>query len=772
MGYGGLRISLADAAWAPITIDYPEDGSIFPPDMAAPFFVWRDAAADTAVWRIEIAFPDGSAAFSVKTKGERRLHMGEIDPCCVGLPDELPKLTAREASARGWRPDARTWAAIKSHAIGRPAIVTVTGLRQENAAATVSRGQVTMQISQDPVGAPIFYRDVPLRLPGEAENGRKPVQPPKGVMQPLPLSALPLVAWRLRDIAEPESRLLLQGLPVCANCHSFPADGKTLAMDLDGPMNDKGLYAIVPIQPRTSIRSQDVIEWSSFRETAAAGSRVGFLSRISPDGQYVVTTVKRMDFVANYADYRFLQVAYPTRGVLAWYNRQTGEMHLLPGADDPRYVHVDAAWSPDGQSIVFARAAAKDAYREDRKIPEYAGDPNETRIQYDLYRIPFNGGKGGQAEPVAGASHNGMSNNFPKTSPDGRWIVFVQCRNGQFLRPDSQLYIVPSEGGQARRMRCNTPLMNSWHSFSPNGRWLVFSSKGRSAYTQLFLTHLDDRGNDSPAILIENSTAANRAANLPEFVNIPADGLLKIDVPAAEVYGVTGRAMQLMRNGQYDAAIAEYEKALKLAPGDPQVHNNLAFALAQEGRLDDAMTHFRKVLEMNPKSVAAHNNLGNVLQALGRIDEAIAEWQASLQINPDSLPARDNLAGSLYALGRFSEAVAHWRAALRVDPNRLAGLRQMAWALATCPDAAVRNGSEAVKLAERARQLSAERDPAILSALAAAYAETGRFQDAVETARRALALAAQQNAHGLTEVLGTYIQLYERGVPLRETPRP
>ena len=673
LGCAGLRLFVAHpagAAPAAITIDYPEEGSVFPPDMAAPTFVWRDASAGTTSWRIEVAFPDGSDVLRIKAEGER-LRTGEIDKCCVGLPGELPRLTPREASARSWKPDPRTWAAIKRHSAGRPAVVTITGLRGENSALAVSRGQVTLQTSNEPVGAPIFYRDVPLRMPGETENGSKPIQPPRGVMQPLPPNALPFVAWRLRNVGESRSRLLLEGLPVCANCHSFSADGNTLAMDLDGPMNDKGLYAITPVKPQMSIRSQDVIEWSSFRETAAAGSRVGFLSRISPDGQYIVTTVKRMDFVANYADYRFLQVAYPTRGVLAYYSRKTGEMHLLPGADDPRYVHADGVWSPDGKYIVFARAEAREAYVEGQKTSEYANGPNEIRIQYDLCRIPFNGGKGGRPEPIAGASQNGMSNNFPKISPDGRWIVFVQCRNGQFLRPDSQLYIIPAAGGRARRMRCNTPLMNSWHSFSPNGQWLVFASKGRSPYTQLFLTHLDEQGNDSPAILIENSTAANRAANLPEFVNIPPDGLLKIDVPAAEVYGLTGHAMELTRSGQYEQAITEYGKALQLAPNDPQVHNNLAFALAQEGRLDDAMTHFRKVLEINPKSVTAHNNLGNVLQVLGKTDEAIAEWETSLQFNPDSAPAHNNLAGSLYSLGRFREAVAHWRAGLHVEPNRL-----------------------------------------------------------------------------------------------------
>jgi tetratricopeptide (TPR) repeat protein len=746
-----------------IAIDDPAGGAIFPPDMAAPAFVWRDRSAASA-WRIDLRFGDGSPGLSVATRGEA-LSVGEIDKRCAPLNGELPRLTPEQAAARSWRPSLAIWAAIKSHSAGRTTVLTLIGLQGR---IEVSRGQVSFEISRDAVGAPIFYRDVPLRMAGEAQNGRKPAQPPRGVMQPLPQSALPLVAWRIRNVGEPRSRLLLEGLPVCANCHSFSADGKTLAMDLDGPANDKGLYSIAPLQPRTSIRSQNVIEWSSFRETAAAGSRVGFLSRISPDGQYVITTVKRMDFVSNYADYRFLQVAYPTRGVLAYYRRKTGEMHLLPGADDPRYVHVDAVWSPDGKYLVFARAEAKEAYAEGQTMPEFAGDPNETRIRYDLYRIPFNGGKGGQAEPIAGASQNGMSNSFPKISPDGRWIVFVQCRNGQFLRPDSRLYIVPAGGGQARAMRCNTPLMNSWHSFSPNGRWMVFSSKGRSPYTQLFLTHLDQQGNDSPAIPIENSTAANRAANLPEFVNIPPGGLLRIDVPAADVYGLTGRGMELMRSGQFEAAIAEYEKALKLAPNDPQVHNNLAFALAQQGDLAGAAAHFRKVLEMNPRSVAAHNNLGNVLQAMGKPREALEEWQTSLSFNPDSIPAHHNLAGTLYALGRYSDAMAHWRAALRVEAGRVASLRLLAWALATCPDPAMRNGAEAVALAEKARRLSDASDPAVLSTLAAAYAESGRFADAAATARLALTLARQQNAKYLVEALPGWIALYDSGRPVRE----
>ena len=101
-------------------------------------------------------------------------------------------------------------------------------------------------------------------------------------------------------------------------------------------------------------------------------------------------------YVANFKDYRFLQVFYPTRGILAWYNRATGDLQPLPGADDPRYVQTDAVWSPDGKYLVFARAEAREPYPTGAKAARVANDPNETQIQYDLYRIPFNGGKGGR----------------------------------------------------------------------------------------------------------------------------------------------------------------------------------------------------------------------------------------------------------------------------------------------------------------------------------------------------------------------------------------
>ena len=153
-------------------------------------------------------------------------------------------------------------------------------------------------------------------------------------------------------------------------------------------------------------------------------------------------------YSTGYRDIAFSQVFYPTRGILAWYDRKEKTMRPLPGADDPRFVQTSAFWSPDGRYLIFSRAEARDPYPAGAPKPLHANDPNETQIQYDLYKIPFNEGRGGKAVPVEGASGNGMSNDFPKVSPDGRWIVFVQNKNGLLMRPDSRLFIVPFDGRQ------------------------------------------------------------------------------------------------------------------------------------------------------------------------------------------------------------------------------------------------------------------------------------------------------------------------------------
>ena len=382
---------------AQIVVDYPVDGSVFPPEITPPTFLWRDPEERATTWLIEVAFAR-KPAIRVQAPGER-LRIGDIDPEAVASSNEPPKLTPEQAAARTWTPDDVTWQAIKKHSVESPATITITGFADADLKSPVSRGQFRIETAKDPVGAPIFYRDVPL-MPNLSD---------KGVIKPLPAGAVGLIKWRLRYINEPKSHVVMEKLGTCANCHSFSLDGKTLGLDVDGPQNDRGLYALIPVARQTAIRNQDVIKWPTVRDPKVERLRASFMSQVSPDGRYVLTTIDDPEaarreggqtledkyYNANFLDYRFLQVFYPTRGILAWYNRETKRLQPLPGADDPRYVQTDGVWTPDGRYIVFARAEAKSPYPPGAKLALFANDPNETQIRYDLYRIPFNDGKGG-----------------------------------------------------------------------------------------------------------------------------------------------------------------------------------------------------------------------------------------------------------------------------------------------------------------------------------------------------------------------------------------
>ncbi|MDZ7637667.1 MAG: tetratricopeptide repeat protein [Bryobacterales bacterium] len=791
-----LRGLLPAEAPLPITVDYPRNASVFPPDFAPPTFLFRDSVSANTRWKAEIRFADGGPALIREVAGDW-MKVGAIDYRTIAPTNKLPELTPQQSATRTWKPDPATWEELKRRSVDAPATVVFRGYSASSPGIAASEGALTLSTAKNPVGAPVFFRDVPL-MPAEQE---------KGLIRPLPPAALPLVAWRLRYVDENASRTLLEDMPTCANCHSFSSDGKTLGMDLDGPANDKGLYALVPIEKTMTIDKADVIAWSNFRGKLGGKMRVGFMSQVSPAGDHVVTMVNSSDFgfetdapaaspsaaattsaaatlprlpkdvqgnfyVANFTDYRFLQVFYPTRGILAWYSRATGKLQPLPGADDPNFVHTNVTWSPDGKYIVFARAKARQPYPPGVPLATVSNDPNETPVQYDLYRIPFNQGKGGKAEPIRGASANGMSNSFPKISPDGRWLVYVQARNGLLMRPDSQLYIVPVEGGTPRRMNANTPLMNSWHSFSPNGRWLAFTSKSRSPYTQLFLTHIDENGDDSPAILVEDATAANRAVNIPEFVNIAKDEWLKIDTPATEFYRRSDAAFALMQKGDFPSAIKAWEEALSMEPGDVAALSNLGTVYSSIGRHDDAAAQFRKALDADPQNYKTQSNLGVALARLGKTAEAIGHLRKSLELNAGEVQTYTALGSVLSNLERYPEARALIEQALEIDPlstdalNNLGGIfaRQGDFAAAIpqfqkaltvdarSPVTLLNLGraqaatgliAEGLRNVERADQLAAGQDPTIAGRLADLYASQSRFAEAAATARRASTAASR-----------------------------
>ena len=625
---------LAEDASA-ITIDYPLDESIFPPEIVAPTFLWHETSPQADRWLIDVSLNSGEAHIYVLAEGPPPAVEPD-DPECYGTGAEPYALTEYQASAKSWTPSEDVWTVIKEQSVDNEATVTIVGFDSRNPNQPLSHGRMALTTSSDYVGAPIFYRDVPLMPVPASEEG--------GIM-PTPPDILPLITWRLKDISRNDNRAVLAGLPTCANCHSFSDDGRTMGMDIDRPFGDKGAYALLPINETITINIEDVFTWNSFPGRPEDHRTIGFLSQVSPDGQHVISTVNEDIYINNYTDFRFLQVFYPTRGILAHYSRETGEIKALPGADDPEFVHCEPVWTPDGETIIFARARACDAVSEVQ--PTYANDPAELQIQYDLYRIPFPNDEGEQPVPIEGASENGMSNTFPKVSPDGKWLVFVKCKTGQLMRPDGELWIVPVEGGEARRMACNTSLMNSWHSFSPDGRWMVFSSKVNRPYTQMFLTHLDEDGNSSPPILITNTTASNRAINIPEFVKIKYDDLQAIEIPAVDHYHYLTRARNLMDNQEYEEALVMLQKTLESVPTSVHVNSRLGTCLVKLGRLDEATEAYKTALETDPRNVLAHTNLGMVLGRLGRLEEALVHLDQAVEIEPG------------YGLAYVNRAVAH-----------------------------------------------------------------------------------------------------------------
>ncbi|MEO8133952.1 MAG: tetratricopeptide repeat protein [Betaproteobacteria bacterium] len=728
----------ADAASARLQITYPQEGTVFPPEIVAPTFLWEDKAGDVDRWDVVVRDDTG----------------GEVLRAAVDAPR--------------WRPSEEGWRQIKQQSVERAAEVIVAGVNHANPATILSSARVSIRTSKDPVGDSLFYREVPLPFLTAVQDPSR-------------------IRWRYGTIdQESGPPIVLQNLPVCGNCHSFADNGSVLGLDVDYG-NDKGAYGIMPVSKHMIMDDEKIVTWADFKREDGELT-FGLLSRVSPTGRYVISTVKDRSVFVAIPDIMISQLFFPIKGILVFYDRDAKTFTALPGADDPQYVQTNAVWSPDGKEIAFARTKAlraehleqqNSALLDEKDVPEFTVQKKPFR--YDLYRIPFNDGKGGTPEPIEGASSNGMSNFFPKYSPDGKWIVFCQAKSYMLLQPDSELYIVPTAGGAARRLRYNTARMNSWHSWSSNSRWLVFSSKVNTPYTQLLLTHIDENGNDSPPVLLERFTSPDRAANIPEFVNLPGDAIADIREQFLDAYSFLRAGMAnehtgdhkgaerayrrglevapdnvelrnalgwtLFQDGRTAEAVVEYKRALVAKPDHAKAHNNLALALVELGELDDAASHFKASLAIEPKA-EIYSDLGFTMAQLGNSQEALADYQKALELDPNCASAHFNLAVTSVRAGDFAEAEAHYRQALRGRPTAETH-NGLGYVLA-------QQGREDDAIAEfrKAIEVDAKFTPAYNN-LAGALEEQGKLAEAADYYRRSL---AEKPSAAVYNALGTVLR--------------
>ena len=224
----------------------------------------------------------------------------------------------------------------------------------------------------------------------------------------------------------------------------------------------------------------------------------------------------------------------------------------------------------------------------------------------------------------------------------------------------------------------------------------------------------------------------------------------------------------LKQRGRTDEALRHLQEALRISPDLAEAHLHLGLILKQQGKADEAAAEYRRALSLDPRLAAAHNGLGSLLGSQGRLPDAIRAFREAVRIDPKYGDAHNNLALALRMTGERDEALRHFRTALRLRPDWPVPMNEIAWILATHPDARVRNPGEAVRLARRAAELTARHQPVILDTLGAAYAASGDFDRAAATAEEAAALAASGGSAALAGEIGRRAQLYRHKTAFRE----
>jgi tetratricopeptide (TPR) repeat protein len=685
-----------------ISINYPLDGTVFPPEIPSPGVLWKDTLNSAAKWHISISASDGKEIYRSVT--------------------EKPE----------WRPDSADWQNIKKNSGTDTVSLTIIGDGNGVFDNKYSSGKVSFSFSGDSVGASVFFRAVPLPFSYAVKNVKE-------------------IEWYSGNINGGKPDRILDNIPVCANCHSFSGNG-LLAMDVDYA-NDKGSYIIAPLKDTVHLTFDKIITWTDYKKDDGVIT-YGLLSQISPDGKYVLSTVKDRSVFVAVDNLEYSQLFFPIKGIIAVFDREKKKFFELPGASDKKYVQSNPNWSPDNSEIMFTRADRYVSSKIDNSESvllniEDAKEfiTKEKDFKFDLFRLSFNEGLGGKAIAVGGASNNGKSNFFARYSPDGKWIVFCQAENFMLLQPDSKLYIMPAEGGTPRLMNCNTNNMNSWHSWSPNSRWLIFSSKSKGPYTQLYLTHIDENGNDSPPVFLENLAFDNKAANIPEFfsnkgynlgkiiddfsrnalyytrtatLNIKAkefnDALLNIEkaIKADSTYfpayekrfilniilgqskskddllekSVAKRLIEsqiqqnpedkslILKRGKLKLLMEDYEEALqdglivlKTNSDNYNAYDLIAVAYQNMGQWDKTIPYFKKMIGLQPENSQLTYNLANSYQNNNQLEQALTQMNELIEKNPNTSNYYISRAGIFIAKGDNAAAKADYDKAVSLDPN-------------------------------------------------------------------------------------------------------
>jgi arylsulfatase A-like enzyme/Flp pilus assembly protein TadD len=246
-----------------------------------------------------------------------------------------------------------------------------------------------------------------------------------------------------------------------------------------------------------------------------------------------------------------------------------------------------------------------------------------------------------------------------------------------------------------------------------------------------------------------------------------------IELDPKHVDAYDNRGTCYLGKENYKQALRDFDKVLKLTralelnPKRGEAYNNRGLAYIKVGEYDKAIRDLDRAIEMIPGDSTIYNNRGLAYLRKNDYDRAIRDFDKVLKLDPDNANHK-NIGYAMERLGRIREAISHYRQALSQRGDQPMVLNNLAWILATHEDAEIRDGVQAVRLAEQACELTGYKVSGILNTLAAAYAEMGQFDQAVETSQRTLQMAQKAGRIKSTEDIRARIEAYKAKRPHRE----
>jgi len=472
-----------------LTVAYPCDGALFPPNLVSPFVTWSDPANDR--WQVRLSVAGTELAWRF-------------------LVDE-----------RRWRVPDDVWRTVKENAVERDAVLEVRGIVRDDPECPVHRSKtVRFRVSADPADDFIVYR---LVAP--------------------PFVSLKTPDLYTRDIRQREPRLLLDARDhYCVNCHTFSSqEGNTGKLSLQirysGPE---------PVSERRYLALFDFDADTSYRAAFPFENQMTTFMAYSPDGTKLALTAKQRFFGAA-GPLVFETQSPPGDSDIAVYDLAAGTVTLVEGASAEGVLEAYPRWTPDAQSIVFSSAPA---------------GKHPALTQLELMIVPRTGGRAVPLLDVDGrkpglvtaadGTERQQSVFYARFSPDGKWMTWTQADYGSLIKASSDIHIMNWKTRRHRPLASNVDwAADSWHCWSSNSRWIVFASKRDDGiFARMYLTHIDDEGNASPAVRVPIEDDDLRMSfNLPEFtIHAP---------PVAEkrLYEAVG--------------VHAPERAVRLHPGSP-----------------------------------------------------------------------------------------------------------------------------------------------------------------------------------------------------------